>query len=65
MFAPASETFRRVFKTYNMNLKLLLYSEQKEGLMGKLLVFSAPHEIAYQNYEDAPLKADEVRIKTL
>jgi threonine dehydrogenase-like Zn-dependent dehydrogenase len=33
--------------------------------MGKLLVFNAPHEPGYQTYEDAPLKPDEVRIKTL
>jgi 2-desacetyl-2-hydroxyethyl bacteriochlorophyllide A dehydrogenase len=33
--------------------------------MGKLLVFTAPQAIAYQNYEDVALKADEVRIKTL
>lgn len=33
--------------------------------MGKLLVFTAPHTTGYQDYEDAPLKPDEVRIKTL
>src|SRR5215207_10340742 len=33
--------------------------------MGKLLVFNAPHETGYQTYDDAPLKPDEVRIKTL
>ncbi len=33
--------------------------------MGKLLVFTAPYTTGYQDYEDAPLKPDEVRIKTL
>jgi len=33
--------------------------------MGKVFVFTAPHTTGYQTYADAPLKADEVRIKTL
>jgi threonine dehydrogenase-like Zn-dependent dehydrogenase len=33
--------------------------------MGKLLVFNAPYESGYQTYDDATLKPDEVRIKTL
>jgi threonine dehydrogenase-like Zn-dependent dehydrogenase len=33
--------------------------------MGKLLVLTAPQQIAYQDYEDVLLQADEVRIKTL
>lgn len=33
--------------------------------MGKLLVLNAPRELDYQHYEDAPLKPDEVRIRTL
>jgi 2-desacetyl-2-hydroxyethyl bacteriochlorophyllide A dehydrogenase len=33
--------------------------------MGKLLVFSAPQQVDYLDYEDMPLKPDEVRIKTL
>lgn len=33
--------------------------------MGTLFVFDAPRTPGYQTYEDAPLKPDEVRIKTL
>src|SRR5688572_28727195 len=33
--------------------------------MGKLLVFSAPQQVDYLDYEDVPLKPDEVRIQTL
>jgi 2-desacetyl-2-hydroxyethyl bacteriochlorophyllide A dehydrogenase len=33
--------------------------------MGKLFVFTAPRTAGYQDYEDAPLKPDEVRIQTL
>ncbi len=33
--------------------------------MGKLLVFTAPRTPGYQAYDDAPLKPDEVRIRTL
>lgn len=33
--------------------------------MGKLLVFDAPHHTSYQEIEDMPLKAGEVRIRTL
>lgn len=33
--------------------------------MGTLFVFTAPRESAYENYEDAPLQPDELRIKTL
>jgi threonine dehydrogenase-like Zn-dependent dehydrogenase len=33
--------------------------------MGKVFVFTAPRTTGYLDYEDAPLKPDEVRIKTL
>jgi threonine dehydrogenase-like Zn-dependent dehydrogenase len=33
--------------------------------MGKLLVFSDPRTCAFQEYDDPPLKSDEVRIRTL
>ncbi len=33
--------------------------------MGTLLVFNEPRIVGFQKYEDAPLKADEVRIRTL
>jgi len=33
--------------------------------MGTLLVFNEPRIIGFQEYEDAPLKAEEVRIRTL
>lgn len=33
--------------------------------MGELLVFTAPRESGYQAYDDAPLKPNEVRIRTL
>jgi threonine dehydrogenase-like Zn-dependent dehydrogenase len=33
--------------------------------MGKALVLVGPHKLAYQEYDDPPLKSDEVRIQTL
>lgn len=33
--------------------------------MGELLVFTEPHVVGYQTYEDAPLQPEEVRIETL
>jgi threonine dehydrogenase-like Zn-dependent dehydrogenase len=33
--------------------------------MGEVFVFTAPRTSGYQSYEDAPLKPDEVRIRTL
>ncbi|MBI5669110.1 MAG: zinc-binding alcohol dehydrogenase [Chloroflexi bacterium] len=33
--------------------------------MSKLLVFTAPHMVGYQDTEDTPLNPDDVRIKTL
>lgn len=33
--------------------------------MGRMLVFNAPREVGYQDYADAPLRPDEVRIRTL
>lgn len=33
--------------------------------MGKVLVLTAPRRSGYQTYDDAPLKPDEVRIRTL
>ena len=33
--------------------------------MGKALVLTAPHQLAYETFEDVALKPDEVRLKTL
>lgn len=33
--------------------------------MGRMLVFNAPREVGYQDYADAPLRPDEVRVRTL
>lgn len=33
--------------------------------MGTMLVFNAPREVGFQDYADAPLQPDEVRIRTL
>src|SRR5688572_28120265 len=33
--------------------------------MGRLFIFNAPHECGFEDYPDAPLQPDEVRIQTL